>query len=251
MIFIPKRNQIDESIFGKTIGSFYVTDIFYIDRVSTKNCRTFIKCICNKCYKEQFVDKRKLLHCNNVSCDCEKEIPLRDRPLYHLYYGIKERCYNVNNKKYNIYGGKGVVMCDEWKNGYKIFEEWALSNGYKEGLTIDRIDSNGNYCPDNCRWITLSENSKRANYGRQKNFSKLGCIVGIYNKKAIIFDNITKFARENNLTTAGIRNCVMSIGFKNHRYKNWMFYTLSDVNKEIMESVTTIENITTKKYSSE
>lgn len=79
--------------------------------------------------------------------------------LYYIYKGIKSRCFNPHNDKYMYYGGKGITVCDEWlgKNGAINFLKWAEQNGYKEGLTIDRINVNGNYEPSNCRWITHQE----------------------------------------------------------------------------------------------
>lgn len=71
-----------------------------------------------------------------------------------------ERCYKKSNESYRLYGAKGIRICDEWLNNPSLFEEWALSNGYEENLTIDRIDSSKNYCPENCRWITREENSR-------------------------------------------------------------------------------------------
>lgn len=74
---------------------------------------------------------------------------------------MKRRCYNPNCDPYKYYGGKGVKVCDEWLE-YEGFKSWALANGYSDNLTIDRIDSNGDYEPENCQWVTMSENIARA-----------------------------------------------------------------------------------------
>lgn len=71
---------------------------------------------------------------------------------------MKTRCYNKNSLEYSNYGGRGITVCKEWKDDFKSFYDWAMSHGYKEGLTIDRIDNNGNYEPNNCQWLTKSEN---------------------------------------------------------------------------------------------
>lgn len=86
--------------------------------------------------------------------------------LYNVWSGIKRRCYNKNQKSYADYGKKGIAMCDEWLNSYESFYNWAIENGYKEGLEFDRIDSSGNYEPLNCRLITKSENISIAHTGR-------------------------------------------------------------------------------------
>lgn len=85
---------------------------------------------------------------------------IQDEYLNHIFYGMRERCYNPKYKDYNTYGGKGIKICREWYNSPAMFEKWAIENGYKRGLTIDRINSNGDYCPDNCRWLTREDNSR-------------------------------------------------------------------------------------------
>jgi len=80
--------------------------------------------------------------------------------LYYCWCNMKSRCYYENNTEYKNYGGRGIAICDEWKNDYNNFKIWALENGYKETLTIDRIDVNGNYEPSNCRW---ADNKQQGN----------------------------------------------------------------------------------------
>lgn len=78
---------------------------------------------------------------------------------------MKRRCYNKNSKDYMFYGGRGIEVCDEWLHNYPNFREWAYANGYDKDApygkcTIDRIDVNGNYCPDNCRWVDMKTQCK-------------------------------------------------------------------------------------------
>lgn len=78
--------------------------------------------------------------------------------LYRIWDDMKARCYNHNSISYPNYGAKGITVCEEWKN-FKTFMDWALANGYNDKLTIDRIDYNKGYTADNCRWITMMEQS--------------------------------------------------------------------------------------------
>lgn len=77
--------------------------------------------------------------------------------LYHIWNGMISRCLNLNAENYPYYGGRGITICPEWTNDYTKFRDWALSNGYKDNLTIDRRNTNGNYEPSNCRWETQKE----------------------------------------------------------------------------------------------
>lgn len=86
--------------------------------------------------------------------------------IHRVWYGIIERCYSELHKSYHEYGGRGITVCDEWKNDFQAFYDWAMSNGYKEGLQIDRIDNNGNYDPKNCRFVTASENCRNRRTAR-------------------------------------------------------------------------------------
>ena len=78
--------------------------------------------------------------------------------LYTVWLGMKARCYNLKHNSYKDYGGRGITVCPEWANEYITFRDWALNNGYKEGLQINRINNNGNYEPNNCNFVTPQEN---------------------------------------------------------------------------------------------
>ena len=110
----------------------------------------------------------------NISCK---------HKLSYIYYNIKDRCYNSNNKDFAHYGGRKIKMCNEWYNNRLEFYTWALQNGYKEGLSIDRINVNGNYEPNNCRWIPQSEQSNNKSNSRYVTINNETHTVGEWAKK--------------------------------------------------------------------
>lgn len=95
------------------------------------------------------------------------------RQISNTLQGMKQRCYNPNSKSYRYYGARGIGICEEWRHSTIAFQEWCLDNGWQPGLTIDRINSDKNYCPENCRWIPAKENSKWTRHAEQVK-------VGIY-----------------------------------------------------------------------
>lgn len=93
-------------------------------------------------------------------------------PLHRVWCAMKERCSNPHNKRFANYGGRGISVCTEWANSFETFYNWAKANGYKQGLTIDRIDVNEGYNPENCRWVTTAQQNR--NYSRNHNITLNG-----------------------------------------------------------------------------
>ena len=147
---------------GQKFGRLTVESYSHKD----KNGKSFWKCKCT-CGGEKTVSGDKLKRGNTQSCGClQREARgkslrthgMTETKLYTAWLNMKSRCTRKSNMMYHNYGGRGISFCKEWED-FNTFKEWAKKAGYKEGLSLERIDVNGNYEPGNCKWIPLSEQS--------------------------------------------------------------------------------------------
>lgn len=147
---------------GKRIGNLVV---IRQAKVRASNAKWICRCDCGKYI---IVPGPELRSGKRTSCGCKR---VKHRPasykhglshtrLYSEWRAMKTRCYCKSQNSYGRHGGRGIIVCDEWLHDFITFKDWALSHGYIEGLTLDRIDNDGNYTPANCRWVTQKVQSR-------------------------------------------------------------------------------------------
>lgn len=182
------KNQIRLHLEGERHGKLVVVEEAEPIYSKTGKMIRRWKCKCD-CGNITIVRHGDLRNGSTVSCGCynyEKESAVKTHgysrtKLGNVFEGMKQRCNNPKNKNYEKYGGRGIKICTEWLNDPKKFFDWAIKNGYKEGLSIDRIDVNGNYEPDNCRW---ADNETQCLNQRLRKDNKTG-YKGIYYSEGV------------------------------------------------------------------
>ena len=179
-----------QNLQGQRFGKLVAIEFIEIN----KNKKSVWRFKCD-CGNEKNIIVSNVKNGRTSSCGCEHKKQLSNRvkkhgycgaKLYTIWIDMKDRCFNPNNTSYSNYGGRNIKVCNEWKHDFKTFKEWAFKNGYKEGLSIERINNNKDYSPNNCKFISfLDQNkNKRSNKyvtidGETKTISEWSRVVGI------------------------------------------------------------------------
>lgn len=181
-----------------------------------RHSHTMWKCRCD-CGNTVIVSGQSLKSGNTLSCGCLRKEKMHQEKLKHGHSGtrlykiwkdINKRCANPRHNRYARYGGRGIAVCEEWKNDFAAFHAWAISSGYEDGLTIERKDNDGNYCPENCCWATreAQANNKSTSHkitykGETKTIAEWSRVVGINQRTLYDRINVSKWDAEKALTT--------------------------------------------------
>jgi hypothetical protein len=136
-----------------------------IARAENIGKRVAWNCLCN-CGIKKVISSTNLISGKTTSCGCFRNERISETNTKHglsksrlsdIWVNMRQRCYNKNNPKYKNYGGRGIKVCKEWLKSFEVFYQWAMHHGYADNLSIDRIDNEKGYSPDNCRWATMME----------------------------------------------------------------------------------------------
>lgn len=172
--YAGKNNGMFKDIIGKRFGKLVVIKLVKKPDKYKKRGGTFWLCKCD-CGKFIVVWRGNLRGGKQRACGClqHRADGWAGSKLYAIFQNMLQRCYNLNHKNYKYYGNKGIKVCSKWKDNFIAFKDWALSHGYKEGLSIHRKDNNESYTPKNCQWETRSQNSKNMTLDRDNQIKKL------------------------------------------------------------------------------
>lgn len=161
------KKGLIKDLTGMTFGR--LTVITEAGRTPAKKTLWLCKCVCGG---EKVIIGGSLVSGRTKSCGCLDREKKEERnksntfgvthggykhPLYSVWKQMRQRCHSPSHKMFKHYGARGVVVCEEWLRDFEIFFKWAMSEGYAKGLTIDRINNDGGYCPQNCRWVSRKE----------------------------------------------------------------------------------------------
>ena len=153
---------------GEVYGIYTIVDI---TGEKDKYGHWVYKCVCNKCGFPKFShygaisgEKSRTTECHHLRADGSYIVRHRweNKRLRSVFKNMLNRCYNKKDKSYRWYGNKGVEVCSEWINNPGLFEMWAIENGYNDEMTLDRKDADKNYCPENCQWLSIEDNVRKA-----------------------------------------------------------------------------------------
>lgn len=196
-----------KDIKGERFGLLTVHERAGSDRLGNAMWR----CTC-ECGGQSIVSTHNLKRGHTKSCGCLQKESVTTHSgtgtrLYRIWEGMKRRCYEITHAHFKDYGGRGITVCDEWLRSFEAFRDWALANGYRDDLTIDRKDNDGPYSPDNCHWAThkAQQNNMRSNRaitykGETRTLAQWAELAGI-NKKTLQYRLNNGWSVEQAITT--------------------------------------------------
>lgn len=169
---VEELNKIDER--------FNNWNVIYLIKLKNITRQRFciVRCDCGRLFKRNYYQIKyghstKCKECMYKNRKCGTHNKSKTR-IYRIWQAMKRRCYTPNNTNYKNYGERGITVCDEWKNSFTAFYDWAMSNGYKDNLSIDRIDNNSGYSPNNCRWTNMHIQSANKRMSKKNKFGYVG-----------------------------------------------------------------------------